>query len=148
MREHLASTLAIQMALAIDKLATESPTSTGKSAQVPKSKTPLTGAKAHPIPLKGSFLVWHKDKKFHKADLDPNYLVKIQFRNSSFHQSIHRFIDTFADVKASKAASGSVTVKTKCPLFHIDIHGKKDRSYNSDIDLGILAMKENFLPED
>lgn len=34
------------------------------------------------------------------------------------------------------------------PLFHIDVHGKKDRSWNTDIDLGVKAIRENFDPAD
>jgi hypothetical protein len=34
------------------------------------------------------------------------------------------------------------------PLLHLDIHGKKDRANNSDIDLGITAISESFSYED
>ena len=34
------------------------------------------------------------------------------------------------------------------PLLHIDIHGKKDRKTNSDIDLGVKAISESFAPPD
>ena len=30
------------------------------------------------------------------------------------------------------------------PLFHLDLHGKKDRKKNSDIDLGVKAILEGF----
>jgi len=33
-------------------------------------------------------------------------------------------------------------------MLHIDIHGKKDRKTNSDIDLGVKAICESFAPED
>jgi hypothetical protein len=33
-------------------------------------------------------------------------------------------------------------------MFHIDLHGKKDRPNNSDIDLGVKAIKEYFAEED
>lgn len=34
------------------------------------------------------------------------------------------------------------------PLFHIDIHGKKDKETNMSIDLGIKALKKTFDPAD
>lgn len=34
------------------------------------------------------------------------------------------------------------------PLFHIDIHGKKDRKYNMDIDIGTKAIREDFHQRD
>ena len=30
------------------------------------------------------------------------------------------------------------------PVLHLDIHGKKDRKMNSDIDLGVKALAEGF----
>jgi hypothetical protein len=33
-------------------------------------------------------------------------------------------------------------------MLHIDMHGKKDRANNSDIDLGVKSIKEHFLEED
>lgn len=32
--------------------------------------------------VKASILIWNKDKKFDKCTLDPNYLVKSQFKDS------------------------------------------------------------------
>jgi len=33
-------------------------------------------------------------------------------------------------------------------MLHLDIHGKKDRKNNSDIDLGVKAICESFAQED
>lgn len=52
--------------------------------------------------------------------LDPNYQLTHQFKNCPFHQGLHKFI-------ASNKGK---------PLWHIDIHGKKDRQYDGDIDMG------------
>jgi len=34
------------------------------------------------------------------------------------------------------------------PLFHLDIHGKKDRKHNMDIDIGTRALREDICVED
>ena len=39
-------------------------------------------------------------------------------------------------------------VSCRVPLFHLDIHGKKDRKMNRDIDLGTKAMIEDSHPDD
>ena len=59
-----------------------------------------------------------------KNRLDPNYLIPALFEHSMFHASLHKFI---------------MNNKGK-PLFHLDIHGKKDRKRNSDIDLGTESI--------
>jgi len=73
LREHWVSTLALRLALEIERRAPPS-----KESQ----------------PLRASFMIWHKGKKFSKTDLDPNYLVKAQFGNSYFHQAIHKFVES------------------------------------------------------
>jgi len=35
-------------------------------------------------------------------------------------------------------------LQANIPLLHLDIHGKKDRKTNMDIDLGTRALKEDF----
>jgi hypothetical protein len=85
--------------------------------------------------VEASFVVWNKDRPLDKKGdlrLDPNYLAESQFEHSSFHQCLHKFIQENKDL----------------PLLHIDIHGKKDRKNNSDIDLGVKAICESFAPED
>jgi hypothetical protein len=39
-----------------------------------------------------TFVVWDKDKKFSRDDLDPNFLIRPHFKKSIFHQSLHRFV--------------------------------------------------------
>jgi hypothetical protein len=73
----------------------------------------------------GSFMVWNKDKKFSKSDLDPNYLMVKHFKKSPFHCGLHRF---WKDYKG-------------LPLLHIDVHGKMDRKDNLDVDLGMAPME-------
>ena len=34
------------------------------------------------------------------------------------------------------------------PLFHLDIHGKKDRKYNMEIDLGTRAIRDDYHKDD
>jgi hypothetical protein len=83
--------------------------------------------------VNASYVLWSKDQKGDISDhLDPNFLVRHQFEHSPFHQSLHTFI------KRHK----------RQPLFHLDIHGKKDRSTNTDIDLGTRALLETFVKSD
>lgn len=60
--------------------------------------------------------------------LDPNYLWKVQFSQSYFHRFIHIW--------------ANVNLNSNLPLWHIDIHGKKDRPKNRKIDVGILTTLE------
>ena len=57
--------------------------------------------------------------------LDPNYQLTRQFKDCPFHQGLHRFI-------SRNRAS---------PMWHIDIHGKKDRQHDGDIDMGSEALR-------
>ena len=34
------------------------------------------------------------------------------------------------------------------PLFHLDIHGKKDRKHNMEIDIGTRAIREDHVKDD
>ena len=61
LREQWASTLAIKLAVEIEKLQTQ-----------------VDGTKV----VRASVLVWNKDKKYDKSTLDPNYLVRSQFKDS------------------------------------------------------------------
>ncbi len=47
-------------------------------------------------------LFWNKDKKFDKFTLDPNYLVRAQFKDSPFHQALHRFVETQSGIDLNK----------------------------------------------
>ncbi len=38
-------------------------------------------------------LFWNKEKKYDKFTLDPNYLVRAQFKDSPFHQALHKFVE-------------------------------------------------------
>jgi len=50
------------------------------------------------------------------------------FKDSKFHCALHKW----------------ALVNKNKPLFHIDIHGKKNRKNNADLDLGTMPMEENF----
>jgi len=93
-----------------------------------------------------SFIIWSKDKKFSKEDLDPNFLVKSQFKKSKFHQGLHKFIKQNQQCESGcnklDAADKENSRLITYPLLHIDIHGKKDRVWNTDIDLGVKAIRE------
>lgn len=65
LREQWVSTLVLKLAIAIEQLTTNN--TNYKKA------------------LKASVLFWSKDKKYNKHTLDPNYLVKQQFKDSPFH---------------------------------------------------------------
>ena len=99
-------------------------------------------------------LFWNKDKKFDKFTLDPNYLVRAQFKDSPFHQALHRFVETQSgidlnkDKQSNRIVQAFTPLQATTPLFHLDIHGKKDRKHNMDIDLGTRAMREDFKVED
>ena len=69
LREQWVSTLALKLAIALEEM------------QKTGADSPSESAKA----IRGSVLFWNKDKKFDKYTLDPNYLVKAQFRDSCFH---------------------------------------------------------------
>lgn len=85
-----------------------------------------------------SFIVWNKDRVDEPESsaftrrLDPNFLCRSQFPFSTFHQCLHKFAQT----------------NRGKPLLHIDIHGKKDRKINSEIDLGVKAVVEGFSLQD
>jgi hypothetical protein len=99
-------------------------------------------------------LFWNKDKKFDKFTLDPNYLVRAQFKDSPFHQALHKFVEcqsgiaNLKDKPPNKIVQSFTSLQASTPLFHLDIHGKKDRKTNMEIDLGTRAMKEDFKAED
>ena len=90
LREQWVSTLTLKLAIAIEEL------------QKAELESPKESAKA----IRASVLFWNKDKKFDKYTLDPNYLVKAQFRDSNFHQSLHRFIETQAGIPSKAINHG------------------------------------------
>mmetsp|Transcript_8008 Transcript_8008/g.11907 ORF Transcript_8008/g.11907 Transcript_8008/m.11907 type:complete len:217 (+) Transcript_8008:267-917(+) len=61
---------------------------------------------------------------------DPNYMMPHEFKDSAWHQSLKKFKKHFE--------------RTNTPIMHIDIHGKKNRKNNMDIDLGVRAMEVLF----
>jgi hypothetical protein len=99
-----------------------------------------------------SILIWNREKKFDKFTLDPNYLVHSQFKDSPFHQALHRFIETQSGIVREKYPTKLIhtfnSQQAPIPLFHLDIHGKKDRKHNMDIDIGTRALREDFCVED
>lgn len=79
-----------------------------------------------------SFIIWDR-KVAMPADfrnLDPNYLTEKQFPQSPWHEALERF-----------KAHGQ---DNKMPILHIDVHGKKDRKNNMDIDAGFRAMETRW----
>jgi hypothetical protein len=99
---------------------------------------------------KVSVLIWNREKKFDKFTLDPNYLVRSQLKDSPFHHSLHRFIETQSGIINCKEKYPSKLIQVfsplqaTTPLFHLDLHGKKDRKHNMDIDIGTKALREDF----
>ena len=84
----------------------------------------ITGKKGK----RNSFMVWGKDKKNFDDDVDPNYLLEPDFPTSQFHLSLHAW--------AAK--------NEELPLLHIDIHGKKNRKDNVEIDVGKASMQAHW----
>ncbi|KAK3090184.1 hypothetical protein FSP39_009835 [Pinctada imbricata] len=81
-----------------------------------------------------SFVVWDRRIAM-PADfknLDPNYLTEKQFPNSPFHEALVQF-----------KKYGQLN---KFPIMHVDVHGKKNRKTNMDLDIGFKAL-ENHWPE-
>lgn len=79
-----------------------------------------------------SFIIWDR-KVAMPADfrnLDPNYLTEKQFPQSPWHEALEQF----------KAYGND----NKMPILHIDVHGKKDRKNNMDIDAGFRAMETRW----
>lgn len=79
------------------------------------------------LPFAGSFVIWNWKiaKECDEQNLDPNYLLASQFASSPWHQALHQFKQKFASM----------------PLLHIDVHGKKNRENNRDLDLGMNPME-------
>ncbi|XP_076071578.1 uncharacterized protein LOC143042958 [Mytilus galloprovincialis] len=79
-----------------------------------------------------SFIIWDR-KVAMPADfrnLDPNYLTEKQFTQSPWHEALEQF-----------KIYGK---ENNMPIFHIDIHGKKDRRSNMDVDAGFRAMETRW----
>lgn len=79
-----------------------------------------------------SFIIWDR-KVAMPADfrnLDPNFLTERQFSQSPWHEALEQF-----------KAYG---IENKMPIFHIDVHGKKDRKTNLDVDAGFRAMETRW----
>ena len=79
-----------------------------------------------------SFVVWDRRVAM-PADfrnLDPNYLTEKQFPHSPFHEALVQF-------KKYGACN-------KFPIMHVDVHGKKNRKSNMDLDIGFKAMENNW----
>ena len=89
-------------------------------------------AAAAPGPDTASFVIWnHKTgKKKDPNNLDPNYLEAEEQPDSPWHRALMRF----------KQRGGAA----KRPMFHIDVHGKKDRKKNLDLDIGMGPMEEHW----
>ena len=89
-------------------------------------------AAAAPGPETASFVIWnHKTgKKKDPNNLDPNYLEAEEQRDSPWHRALLRF------KQRGEAA--------RRPMFHIDVHGKKDRKKNLDLDIGMGPMEEHW----
>lgn len=79
-----------------------------------------------------SFIIWDRRVAM-PADfknLDPNYLTEKQFPQSPFHEALEYFKQFGRD--------------NKIPILHIDMHGKKNRKTNMDIDVGFKAMETHW----
>jgi hypothetical protein len=75
LREQYVSTLIIKLAYEIEVLQRE------RIA----NRQSTVGQKQVPQVNKVSLLFWNREKKFDKFTLDPNYLVRSQFKDSPFH---------------------------------------------------------------
>lgn len=77
-----------------------------------------------------SFIVWNMKTavKADKTNLDPNYLIPAQFESSPWHRALRRW-------RRAMVARGAAPVL-------VDVHGKKDRSSNLDLDVGMDPMEE------
>lgn len=75
-----------------------------------------------------SFVLWNcvTARKADKTNLDPNYLIPSQFDRSPWHHALWAYIEHNRGV----------------PLLHIDVHGKKDRKDNLDLDVGMDPLIE------
>jgi hypothetical protein len=119
----------------------------------------------------GSLLVWNPKtaKKKDPANLDPNYLNASQQPASPWHHMLHRFRQRFdgnggAGGGVEEAAGGgggaegqrggsgrrgrlsvsgeaSSSRGVSMPMLHVDVHGKKDRKTNLDLDVGLGPME-------
>ncbi|XP_062575003.1 uncharacterized protein LOC134236863 [Saccostrea cucullata] len=79
-----------------------------------------------------SFIIWDRRMAM-PADfknLDPNYLTEKQFSQSPFHEALEHFKQFGRD--------------NKLPILHIDMHGKKNRKTNMDLDVGFKAMETHW----
>lgn len=79
-----------------------------------------------------SFIIWDRRVAM-PADfknLDPNYLTEKQFPQSPFHEALEYFKHFGRE--------------NKLPLLHIDMHGKKNRKTNMDLDVGFKAMETHW----
>jgi len=91
----------------------------------------------------GSFNIWNykttapKDK----SNLDPNYLFEHQFAKSPWHQMLLKFKSKFSSSNQQEQQEEQHHKQQQPFLLHIDIHGKKDRENNFDIDVGTMPMQ-------
>ncbi|KAL9655196.1 hypothetical protein ABK040_008971 [Willaertia magna] len=79
--------------------------------------------------IEGSFVIWNTKtaKKKDPNNLDPNYLLESQFMESPWHLALLKF-------------KKQLWEEQSIPIFHIDIHGKKNRKDERDIDVGMAPM--------
>lgn len=82
--------------------------------------------------IPASFMIW--DRRIaapldHK-NLDPNYLTEEQLAMSPWHEALLQF-KRFGKLN-------------NCPLLHIDVHGKKNRKTNLDVDFGFKALETRW----
>lgn len=79
-----------------------------------------------------SFVIWDRRVAIpaDTKNLDPNYLTEGQFSESPWHESLVQF-KRFGELN-------------NCPIMHIDVHGKKDRKTNMDVDFGFRALENRW----
>ena len=80
-----------------------------------------------------SFMVWNYKtaRKSDRRNLDPNYLLKSEWKDSPFHTTLLKFRAKFKD--------------RNIPCFHVDFHGKCDRNKSPavKIDIGMEPFSQH-----
>jgi len=76
-----------------------------------------------------AIMIWNRASGHKKMNLDPNYLVKKQYRESPWHAMLHQWI------------SNNKSLDDR-PLFHVDIHGKY--SAKKFLDLGMVPLESEW----
>lgn len=79
-----------------------------------------------------SFMVWDRRiaSPLHHGNLDPNYLTEGQLAVSPWHEALLQF-KRFGELN-------------RCPILHVDVHGKKNRKANLDVDFGFKALETRW----